>query len=110
MIRKLAEELANNEAGTVQGENNALPLDEPRAPALKSDATPDPEHGFTQHSGEGHARTSHGFLQRSLDQYRPATRDYERVMTQVLGEHVKQVSGSSATSQKAAQRFRERKR
>jgi hypothetical protein len=110
MIRKLAEELASNEGATVQGANEVLPLDEPGKPPVKPSATPDPEHGFTQHSGEGHAQTTHGVLQRSLDNFNPAAQDYERVMTQVLGEHVKRVSGSSATSQRAVRRFRERKR
>jgi len=108
MIRKLAEELATD--GAVPGGNDARPLDEPSAPAIKSDFTPDPDHGFTAHSGEGHAQTTAGVLSRSLTNYEPAAQDYERTMSRVLGDHVKNISGSSATSQRSVKRFQGRKR
>jgi hypothetical protein len=108
MIRKLAEELATNP--TVSGENEALPLKEPSAPAVKDTATPDPEHGFTEHSGEGHAQTTHGFLDRAFDTFSQAGKQHEQVLAGVLGDHVRRVSGSSSTSQRAVQRFRNRGR
>lgn len=107
MIRKLAEELAMD-SSPVAGDNNAAPLQEPKAPAVKPSATPAPDYGFTPHSSEGHAQSTHGFLDRSLSGFDQAARDYESTMAEALGSHVKRVSGSSSTSQRAVQRFRNR--
>ena len=108
MIRKLAEELATD--SIVLGGNETRPLEEPSAPSIKTDATPDPDHGFTNHSGEGHAQTTQGVLDRTLSNAGAAAQQHETVLTRVLGDHVKRVSGSSATSQRAVRRFRGRKR
>jgi len=108
MIRKLAEELASNP--TVAGENDVAPIKDVSPPATKPDALPDPDHGFTSHSREGHARTNHGFLSRALGNYDTAARDHESVLSEVLGDHVRQVTGSSMMSQRAVRRFQGRKR
>lgn len=108
MIRKLAEELAMNPTLSGGPADDPAPLEEPAAPATKPDNTPDPEHGFTEMSGHGHNQTMHRFLDRALGRFGSAAEQHNQVLSQVLGEHVKSISGSSATSQRAVQRFRER--
>lgn len=110
MIRKLAEELAMNPTLSGSEADNPAPLHHVEAPPTKPDNTPDPEHGFTAFSGERHNQTMHRFLDRALGQFDEAASQHERVLTEVLGEHVKHTSGSSATSQRAMRRFRNRSR
>lgn len=110
MIRKLAEELATNPTLSGSEADNPAPLNEVPAPPTKPDNTLEPQHGFTEFSGDRHDQTMHRFLDRALGQYDEAAKQHERVLTQVLGEHVKHTSGSSATSQRAMTRFRNRSR
>lgn len=110
MIRKLAEELAMNSTLSGSEADNPAPLESVPAPPTKPDNTLDPSYGFTEFSGERHDQTMHRFLDRALDNYDDAASQHEKVLTEVLGDHVKQISGSSATSQRAMKRFQDRSR
>lgn len=110
MIRKLAEELAMGPTVSGSEADNPAPLKEVAAPPSKDDATLEPGYGFTSFSGDAHRQTMHRFLGRALGEYDGAAEQHERTLTQVLGDHVKQTSGSSATSQRAMRRFQNRSR
>jgi len=103
---KLAQELGTNDI--VTGENETAPLDPPDAPEGKPDMGFAPDYGFTDTTTHKHDETMHGTLDRTLDGYAGATRDYNDSMSRILGEHVRSTSGSPAVTQRAVRRFRDR--
>lgn len=100
---KFAEDLDTNDL--VLGENETAPLDPDAPPEAKEDSTIAPEFGFTENTTNTHNETMHGTLDRTLDEYGSATKDYNSSMARILGSHVRTTSGSPAVTKRAVQRF-----
>jgi hypothetical protein len=100
MIRKLAEELAMNEA--VTGENEVRSNEESH-PASQAGVE---DYGFTNLANEGNARTQVGVLSDALGDFSGHARRHQDALAAALGEHVRRVSGSSAISHAAVRRHK----